>query len=285
LKINHYNLLLDQGEKIAKKKIEKFDSLINKKYKSRDSLEILLITNENTYQGHSYIKQDEAKRLYVKLENVGMNFNNGVNSNLKKILETIIYVNSEMKRFDNQQRIMAFLQNFYKTMLEKINKQFNSLSESHLKYKEKKEELEINFSKNLSEVKEILSTFQGSEDDISKDLKCIDTSYEDFKKLFTIFEEKLKKFNVTINNFKDKTTNKLKENTPHFLPENFKDVQVKISNLYSEINKIISGKCNNIREAIYFIESSWNNYNFTSLDIFNNVYKLRVIKKLDKLFF
>lgn len=276
MKIPNYNLLLDQGEKIAKNKIEKLDSLINKKYKSRDILEILLITNENSYQGCSYLKQDEAKRLFLILENVGMNFNNGVNSNLKKILETVIYVNSEMRRLDNQQRIMAFFQIFYKSLQDRIYKQFNSLSDSYLKYKEKKEELHLSFPKNLCEVKDTLSSFISCEDDINIELKCIESSYEEFKKLFFIFEEKHKKFNFTINNFKEKLTTKLKDNVPCYLPDNFKDVQVKICNLYSDIYKIITKKCIDIRETIISIETSWNNYNFTSLDIFNKILKIRV---------
>jgi hypothetical protein len=278
LKISHYNVLFDQGEKIAKKKIEKFDSLLNKKYKGRELLEVLLITNENTYFGSSQVKQDETKRLYVILENVGMNFSNGVNSNLKKILETIIYVNSELKKLENQQRIMTFIQSYYKNMLEKINKQFIILSDSHSKFKEKKEELREDFVKNLSEVREIMAAFLNSNsgDELNVDLKFIEKSYDDFKKIFSIFEDKLKNFNLVFSNFKEKTLNKLKDNNLNSLPKNFKDVEINFYELYSQITKIISGKFN-IREILANIESSWNNSKLHTMDLFNNVYKIRVI--------
>lgn len=281
MKISHYNLLFDQGDKIGKKKMHKFDEILGKKYKDKDSLEILLITSDSISSNTTLTKyQEEVFKLNSIIEKAGLN-SSYLNSNFKKILETVFFMMTEFKKFENQQKIIYFLNSFYKNMLDKIGKQLTSLNEAHDKFKQKKEELEFDdtFNNNLSEFKQIFSDIKN----LSHDVKVIEKSFLDFCKFFSIFEDKLKSFITSYNTFKEKNMRKLKESNLHPIPESLKDIKEKINELFSELinaNANLFSRGNSspivIKEILSRVENYWNKNNLSSyIELFSNFHKMR----------
>ena len=61
------------------------------------------------------------------------------------------------------------------------------------------------------------------------------------------------------------------------LPENYKEIKQKITEIYSYLLNIINSPNERIKEIITKLENLWNvNKMNSNIDIFNNIYKLRV---------
>ena len=286
LKISHFNILFQKGEKISKNKIQKFDETLSK-YKHEDVINLLLISSENSQTSSKLM--DELKMLNSRLEKMGVNnFLSNLN-NTKNILEIIFTTHSEIRTIDNQNVIMNFLENFYSHLIIKIKNKFQKINDNYKNYKERRTELDFSFAKNLEDFKKIFEDFKNPKNEennlanpenitdqkFSTEIKAIEKSLADFKKVFCIFEEKLKNFDYGLNNYIENHS-KLKEK--NFLIQNKLDENnIKehigiIKQLFNEIGKNIDS--NNFKEVLTRVETFWNKNNF-KMENFKEIFKLR----------
>ncbi len=160
-------------------------------------------------------------------------------------------------------------------MLDKISKHSLTINESHVNFKDNKKILEESFGNSINNFRQIFGDSYIK--DFETDIKIIEKSYQDFKKYFPIYEDKLKLFNSFLSNFKEKSTMKLKENNLHPLPDNYKEVKEKIREIYKYLITLINSPNEKLNEIVSKIENYWNINKMNSyVEIFNNIYKLRV---------
>jgi hypothetical protein len=205
-------------------------------------------------------------------------FNPDANQKLNKIMETILFFNNEIKKFENQQIIFKFINSFHKRTQEKIHKRFFTVSDSFTKFKNKKIYLEKNFEENIKSIIENmtkkLSLHSENFIGIEPEFNFVKKSYTDFVKLYSVFEEKFTSFLPIYNNCNEKNINKLKENNIHSI-EAFKDIQAKVSYMYAEIQRLIKDQTNP-RENLTNIQTFWKNSKIESSENLAAIYKLRV---------
>jgi hypothetical protein len=289
LKISHFNILFQKGEKISKNKMQKFDETLSK-YKHEEVLNLLLISSENS-QTSSKLR-DELKMLNGRLEKMGVNnFLSNLN-NTKNILEIIFTTHAEIRTIENQNVIMNFLENFYSHLIIKIKNKFQKINDNYKNYKERKTELDFSFARNLEDFKKIFEVLKNPKNEENYsittnpenithqkcseiEIKAIEKSFADFKKVFCIFEEKLKNFDLSLNNFIENHS-KLKEKNfliQNKLDENNIKEQIGIiKQLFNEIGKNLDS--NNFKEVLTRVETFWNKNNF-KMENFKEIFKLR----------
>lgn len=257
LKISHFNILLENGEKISKKKIHKIEEILTKN--ANEKIQLLLITADIPIwnKNQNRIWEEETKLFSNSLDKNNNNFNLFV-----KNFSSLAFISHEIKKIDNQNIIMNFLKNFYINMIEKLNIKLNVLSECFTKGKISKEDLEKNFSNYINNFKEML--MKNLKDDsnekkitqIESDIKSIEKSFIDFKKTFTLFKEKYDYFNSKLNDFKDRKNNKLKDHCLEILNQDTQGVAEKIKNIHSEIiNCLTNFNSSNFREILVKFEN------------------------------
>jgi hypothetical protein len=260
------------------------------KYKNEEVLNLLLISSENS-QTSSKLRE-ELKMLNSRLDKMGVNnFLSNLNYT-KNILEIIFTTHSEIKTIENQNVIMNFLENFYSHILVKIKNKFEKINENYKNYKGRRTELDFSYARNLEDFKKIFENLKNHKNEENSsmspnpakitdqknsqiEIRAIEKSFAEFKKVFIIFEEKLKNFDLSLNNFIENHS-KLKEKNLQIqvkLDEKYFKEQIGlIKQLYNEIVKNLDS--NNFKEVLNRIETFWNKNNF-KLENFKEIFKLR----------
>ncbi len=187
---------------------------------------------------------------------------------MKKIFESIFTINNDIRSVDNQTKIMDIIEKFYKNMLEKIKKKFEKLKEDSNRYKTHIKTLDYNFKSNIEDFKLIYSDLNSSD---NLEFRVIEKSYNEFKKLFVLFEEKLNYFQINYSSFSE---NQIKLSEKTSIQQISKDSQIElIKQIHSEIIKNMSSS--NVREFTIKIENFWSKNNL-KIENFNDLFRLRV---------
>ncbi len=202
LKNSHFKILFENGEYVNKSKIDKLESII-KKY--CDTVNIILITNEEVTTFKEFEKE-ELNKFNKFTESIK------ITKNLKSLIESIISFKSEINKIENQQIILKAINNFHKSYSDKkILEPLESLNKSHIKFSGKLSQLEKSFESNYKKLEVSLQT-DSRDDDILSDLKFVEKSYHELKKLFLNYDEKLKMVEKLVKSFNDKSKLKQEEN-------------------------------------------------------------------------
>jgi hypothetical protein len=207
LKINNFTILLENGDRINKKKIEKLD-----KFMCLDHLNILLLTSESAEK----TQDDEVRKILSICDNTNV--------------RNIMTLNSIAKKIENQNKIINFLSNFYKNTINRISTKNIFMLNSIKAFIENKDELEKNMEVFILDLKDLLKNYCLPQDEVNKNTKNIENNFIEFKKNFKIFEEKFDTFNKLFNEFKMKSS----KHYETFIQEKF-EILYSISKLWAEL--------------------------------------------------
>lgn len=226
LKNSHFKILFENGEYVNKTKIDKIESIITK---YSETINIILITNEEV-QTFKEFEKEELNKFNKFIEN------RKISKNAKNIIESIISFKSEINKLENQKIILKSINNFHKSYTDKkIIDPLDSLNKSHLMFSNKLSLLEKTFKINYNQLEESIKS-EKQDEDILSDLKFVEKSYSELKKLFLNFDEKLKTIDKFVKSFCDKSKQKQEENkliTTDSLIEVIKRVEIGYELLYS----------------------------------------------------
>ena len=169
-------LLLQNGDRINKKKIIKIEKFLTDK-----TLDILLFTSDIITRNVDNQTKNKVLRD---------NQNNG-----NKLIEILLTVNSHITKIENQNKIFNFLHNFFKNTNERINNKTNKLTTAYEYFKNNKNELDLNFTE---QIKKFRGMFEDTwylknitEDEIQKNIQIIEKAFTEFSKIYRIYEQKL----------------------------------------------------------------------------------------------
>lgn len=268
LKINNFNLLFENGVKINKKKIHKLDEILSKQFKDQNNVDAVIITSDNLQKN---IFEEEQKEFTNALEK----FHLGT-ENIRKIFKTSCFANSELRRLENQMRIFQIVSNFYDNTMQKIQSKTEKLNKLDSGYRAYKHDLDSRFQQNLNGFVATLKDLDV--DDQNFDFGMIQRASTNFKKSFAIFETKLRHFDETFKNFKEKSNAKYKGEIQYLEPlsQAAREVGDKMRAIYNMLWSNVNNP-SSLKEVIAKVENLWlsNDYN-QFLDKIDGIFRIRV---------
>jgi hypothetical protein len=167
--------------------------------------------------------------------------------NSELLTQGFCLVYSDINKIKFQHKIFTFFIKFHENTIKRIENKSMKVSKAFDTVKVQKKELGVNFKEHLGKFDEILRGINTSEDNKDYLLGQIDTSYNEFIKLYKLQEKKLDSFNKTFGEFRK--TNEVK--LINFNPEQgVLSLMHKVNVIYERLRDNPLDIINNLNKAI-----------------------------------